>query len=89
MNSETSMFFWYLAGFTVLLALCHALGYYGSKKGYSFALCFLLGILTSPLVALIIVYLLPERHGREGDGRLPPKIRLAMELEKARMAAAR
>jgi len=89
MSRDTELILCIAASFAVLLALCYAVGYYGSNKGYLFGLCFLLGILTSPLVALIIIYLLPEREAPEGDGQSMAQLRLAIELEKARMAAAR
>lgn len=89
MSSDTLMIVWYALGFPVWLAMCYALGLYGNAKGYSFRLCFALGIVATPLVALIVIALLPEREGRKQKGGLPPNVRLAMELEKARMAAAK
>ena len=89
MSSDTLMIVWYAVGFLVWLATCYALGLYGSAKGYSFSLCFALGIVATPLVALIVIALLPEREGRKEKGGLPPNVRLAMDLEKARMAAAK
>jgi len=66
------------------LALGWALGTYGSAKGYPFFLCFMLGILTTPMVGWIIIALLPER---EQKYKPPAELLLAIELEKAKMKA--
>ena len=74
----------YGASALIWLALAWALGTYGSGKGYSFWLCFMLGLAASPLVAWIIVALLPER---EQKYKAPLGLMLAIEQEKARMKA--
>lgn len=74
----------YAVGLAVAMALGGAVGYYGKTKGYPFGLCFMLGVFTTPFVGWIIVALLPERENRY---RPPAELLLAIELERARMAA--
>lgn len=74
----------YAVSALVWLVLAWALGLYGSGRGYSFWLCFLLGLAASPFVAWIIVALLPER---EPKYKVPIELMFAIEEEKARMKA--
>jgi hypothetical protein len=76
----------YGVGVVFTIALAWALGYRGSTKGYSFWLCFMLCVFTSPIVGWIIVALLPER---EQKYKTPPDLLLAIELERAKMKAAK
>lgn len=84
MSPDTWMIILYTAGVLGGLALAWAVGSYGTSKGYSFWLCYMLALLTSPFIAWIIIALLPER---EHKYKTPPELLLAIELEKAKMKA--
>jgi hypothetical protein len=86
MTQEAWKIVWYAACGLAGVALAAALGYRGHTRGHSFWLCFLLGVVTTPLLAWVIIELLPER---ERVYKTPPELALAIELEKAKMRAER
>lgn len=78
------LFVIYGAAAIAWLALAWAFGQYGASKGYSFWLCFVVGLSASPLAGWSIIALLPERNEKY---TVPPELMLAIEQEKARMKA--
>ena len=81
---DTSNVWMYGVGALIGAVLAAAVAYFGSSRGHSFWLCFVLAVATTPLVAWIILALIPERVR---PYRPPADLLLAITLEKARMKA--
>ena len=81
---DTSNVWMYGVGALIGTVLAAAVAFFGSSRGHSFWLCFVLAVATTPLVAWIILALISERVR---PYRPPADLLLAITLEKARMKA--